>query len=37
MSDLVHACHAAAGSDIPCNEEWYYKPPTWMYPCRGES
>jgi galactose-1-phosphate uridylyltransferase len=27
MSDLVHACHAAAGSDIPCNEEWYYKPP----------
>jgi len=27
MSDLVHACHAATGSDIPCNEEWYYKPP----------
>ena len=27
MSDLVHSCHAAAGSDIPCNEEWYYKPP----------
>ncbi|HRZ05704.1 MAG TPA: DUF4921 family protein [Candidatus Competibacteraceae bacterium] len=27
MSDLVHGCHAAAGSDIPCNEEWYYKPP----------
>ncbi len=27
MSDLVHACHAAAGPDIPCNEEWYYKPP----------
>ena len=27
MSDLVHACHAATGSAIPCNEEWYYKPP----------
>jgi galactose-1-phosphate uridylyltransferase len=27
MSDIVHACHAAMGSEIPCNEEWYYKPP----------
>lgn len=27
MSDLVHACHAASGPHIPCNEEWYYKPP----------
>jgi galactose-1-phosphate uridylyltransferase len=27
ISDLVHGCHAAAGPDIPCNEEWYYKPP----------
>ena len=27
MSDLVHACHAATGADVPCNEEWYYKPP----------
>jgi galactose-1-phosphate uridylyltransferase len=27
MSDLVHACHAATGSEVPCNEEWYYKPP----------
>nr|VFK16966.1 MAG: Galactose-1-phosphate uridylyltransferase [Candidatus Kentron sp. LPFa] len=26
MSDLVHACHAAMGSGIPCNEEWYYSP-----------
>ena len=26
MSDLVHACHAAMGSQIPCNEEWYYSP-----------
>lgn len=27
VSELVHACHAAMGSDIPCNEEWYYRPP----------
>jgi galactose-1-phosphate uridylyltransferase len=27
FSDLVHACHAATGSQIPCNEEWYYSPP----------
>ncbi len=27
MSDLVHACHAAMGSGIPCNEEWHYKAP----------
>ena len=27
MSDLIHACHAAMGPHIPCNEEWYYKPP----------
>ena len=27
VSDLVHACHAAMGSGIPCNEEWHYKPP----------
>ena len=26
FSDLVHACHAAMGSQIPCNEEWYYSP-----------
>nr|VFJ86261.1 MAG: Galactose-1-phosphate uridylyltransferase [Candidatus Kentron sp. LFY]VFJ92672.1 MAG: Galactose-1-phosphate uridylyltransferase [Candidatus Kentron sp. LFY]VFK13044.1 MAG: Galactose-1-phosphate uridylyltransferase [Candidatus Kentron sp. LFY] len=26
ISDLVHACHAAMGSGIPCNEEWYYSP-----------
>jgi galactose-1-phosphate uridylyltransferase len=26
MSDLVHACHAAMGSQISCNEEWYYTP-----------
>ncbi len=26
FSDLVHACHVAMGSSIPCNEEWYYLP-----------
>lgn len=26
FSDLVHACHAAMGSNIPNNEEWYYQP-----------
>ena len=26
MSDLVHAMHAATGSDVPTNEEWYTKP-----------
>ncbi|AKK03458.1 hypothetical protein CEPID_08040 [Corynebacterium epidermidicanis] len=26
MSDLIHACHAAAGPEVPCNEEWHYKP-----------
>jgi galactose-1-phosphate uridylyltransferase len=26
MSDIVHAIHAATGSTISCNEEWYYMP-----------
>jgi galactose-1-phosphate uridylyltransferase len=26
MSDLIHACHAASGSQISSNEEWYYTP-----------
>jgi galactose-1-phosphate uridylyltransferase len=26
VSDLIHACHAATGSQIPCNEEWHYTP-----------
>ncbi|MEN0070008.1 MAG: DUF4921 family protein, partial [Propionicimonas sp.] len=26
MSDMVHAMHAATGVDIPCNEEWHYRP-----------
>lgn len=27
MSDLLHACHAATGADVPCNEEWHHRPP----------
>ena len=26
FSDIVHAIHAASGSNISCNEEWYYMP-----------
>jgi hypothetical protein len=26
FSDIVHACHAAMGSQVSCNEEWYYSP-----------
>jgi galactose-1-phosphate uridylyltransferase len=26
FSDLLHACHAAMGPRIPCNEEWYFSP-----------
>ena len=26
-SDLLHACHVAAGVGVPCNEEWHYRPP----------
>ncbi|HTX17570.1 MAG TPA: DUF4921 family protein [Bacteroidota bacterium] len=31
VSDLVHACHAATGSQISCNEEWYYTPIDAVY------
>jgi len=31
VSDLVHACHAAIGSQISCNEEWYYTPVDAVY------
>jgi galactose-1-phosphate uridylyltransferase len=31
MSNLVHACHAAMGSQISCNEEWYYTPVDAVY------
>ncbi len=26
FSDILHACHAAMGTAIPCNEEWYFSP-----------
>lgn len=26
FSDLLWALHAAAGSRVPCNEEWYFRP-----------
>jgi galactose-1-phosphate uridylyltransferase len=31
MSNLVHAIHAAMGSQISCNEEWYYTPIDAVY------
>lgn len=31
VSDLVHACHAATGAEISCNEEWYYSPIDAVY------
>lgn len=31
MSNLVHACHAALGSQLSCNEEWYYTPIDAVY------
>lgn len=27
MSDLIHACHAATGPGVACNEEWHHRPP----------
>jgi galactose-1-phosphate uridylyltransferase len=32
FSDLLHACHAATGSDVPTNEEWHHCPPTLDLP-----
>ena len=29
FSDLLHAAHAATGSDVPTNEEWHHCPP-WL-------
>lgn len=26
FSDLLHATHAATGTDVACNEEWHYRP-----------
>lgn len=31
MANLVHAMHAAMGSQISCNEEWYYTPVDAVY------
>ncbi len=31
FSNLVHACHAAMGGQISCNEEWYYTPVDAVY------
>ncbi len=31
VSNLVHAIHAAMGSQISCNEEWYYTPIDAVY------
>jgi galactose-1-phosphate uridylyltransferase len=31
MSNLVHAIHAAMGTQISCNEEWYYTPVDAIY------
>ena len=31
MSNMVHAIHASAGSQISCNEEWYYTPIDSVY------
>lgn len=31
ISNMVHACHAAMGSRISCNEEWYYTPIDAVY------
>ena len=31
FSDIVHACHAAFGSQSSCNEEWYYTPIDAVY------
>ncbi len=34
ISDLLHAAHAATGTQIPTNEEWYYRPPSVDSPMR---
>ncbi|MFA5835004.1 MAG: DUF4921 family protein [Bacteroidota bacterium] len=31
VSNMVHACHAALGSHLSCNEEWYYTPVDAVY------
>ncbi|ADU49863.1 DUF4921 family protein [Intrasporangium calvum] len=28
FADLLHACHAATGVEVPSNEEWHHRPPS---------
>ncbi|MDN6795465.1 MAG: DUF4921 family protein, partial [Propionibacterium sp.] len=34
ISDVLHAAHAATGVEVPCNEEWYHRPPDVHTPMR---
>lgn len=34
VSDILHAVHAATGAEVPCNEEWYHRPPDTDVPMR---
>ncbi len=34
VSDILHAVHAATGTKIPSNEEWYHRPPSVDIPMR---
>lgn len=34
VSDILHAAHAATGVEVPCNEEWYHRPPDVHTPMR---
>lgn len=34
VSDVLHAVHAATGPSVPCNEEWYHRPPSVDLPMR---
>lgn len=34
ISDVLHAAHAATGAEVPCNEEWYHRPPAVSVPMR---
>lgn len=34
FSDILHAVHAATGTEVPTNEEWYYRPPSSDVPMR---
>lgn len=32
VSALLHACHAATGAEVPCNEEWHHRSPDMDVP-----